>query len=215
MKDFGTCGGLFWGTNPSGKLAVPVKSNWDDGFRDCCASIYSRGRASGTQCHGSQWQKMSEAQTAEVARPFVQVSCYLPAFYFFPVDALFWGWGQYDTWTRRRTVLDLIRLTYYEAFKTELLRDAAGDEAADWGMLDFRVDMVSSVAPTEWKVDGFLICLRLIVHRGCGKHGLSFPMSSKRVGLKRWISQFVRLHFSVTCVCIDVRCAIAIDFKMV
>ena len=74
---------------------------------------------------------MSEAQAAEVARPFVQVSCYLPAFYFFPVDALFWGWGQYDTWTRRRTVLDLIRLTYYEAFKTELLRDAAGDEAAD------------------------------------------------------------------------------------
>ena len=136
-------------------------------------------------------------------------------FTFFPADALFWGWGQYDTWTRRRTVLDLIRLTYYEAFKTELLRDAAGDEAADWGMLDFRVDMVSSVAPTEWKVDGFLMCLRLIVHRGCGKHGLSFPMSSKRVGLKRWISQFARLHFSVTCVCIDVRCAIAIDFKMV
>ena len=32
MKDFGTCGGLFWGTNPSGKLAGEAS--------ECCQTIY-------------------------------------------------------------------------------------------------------------------------------------------------------------------------------
>jgi hypothetical protein len=32
------------------------------------------------------------------------------------------GWGAYNVWSRRRTVLDLIVLVYYEPFKAELLR---------------------------------------------------------------------------------------------
>ena len=31
------------------------------------------------------------------------------------------GWGSGDTWSRRRTVADLILLTYYDPFKEELL----------------------------------------------------------------------------------------------
>ena len=40
-----------------------------------------------------------------------------------------WGWGAYDTWSRRRTVSDLILITYFDAFKGALFSQLEGEDA--------------------------------------------------------------------------------------
>ena len=45
--------------------------------------------------------------------------------YIWQKNTHFWGWGLFDTWTRKRTVSDLVLLVYYEPFKRELFCWAA------------------------------------------------------------------------------------------
>ena len=71
------------------------------------------------------WQQMYKPQKSRTLNNNDPDSDYAEANQ--PVDhthslSLLLGWGAYDVWTRRRTVADLILLTYFDAFKSELLK---------------------------------------------------------------------------------------------